>query len=61
MQSMLSVHLFIYYIKLNRLRIFEDMVVRKIFEPKRYDKTGDWRRSHSERLHHCASHQILSR
>jgi hypothetical protein len=44
MQYMLSVLLFIYYIKLNRLRVFENMVVRKIFEPKRYDKICDWRR-----------------
>jgi hypothetical protein len=58
---MLSVCVFIYYIKLNRLRVFENMVARKIFEPKRYEETGDWRRSHSERLHDCASHQILSR
>lgn len=41
MKYMLSVRLFIYCIKLNRLRVFENMVVRKIFEPKRYDETGD--------------------
>ena len=30
--------------------MFENRVVRKIFEPKRDDETGDWRKSCSERL-----------
>jgi hypothetical protein len=38
---MLSVRLFIYYIKLNRLRVFENMVLKKVLDPKRYDEAGD--------------------
>jgi hypothetical protein len=34
-----------------RLRVFENMVVRKIFGPKRYEVTGEWRKLHNEELH----------
>ena len=34
-----------------RLRVFENRVLRRIFEPKREEKSGEWRRVHNEELH----------
>jgi hypothetical protein len=34
-----------------RLRIFENRVLRRIFEPKRDEVTGEWRRLHNEELY----------
>jgi hypothetical protein len=33
-----------------RLRVFENRVLRKVFGPKREEVTGDWRRLHNEEL-----------
>jgi len=33
-----------------RLRVFENMVLRRIFEPKRDEVTGEWRKLHNEEL-----------
>jgi hypothetical protein len=33
-----------------RLRVFENRVLRRIFGPKRDEATGDWRRQHNEEL-----------
>ena len=33
-----------------RLRVFETRVLRRIFEPKRDDVTGEWRKLHNEEL-----------
>jgi hypothetical protein len=33
------------------LRVFENMVLRRIFGPKRDKVTGEWRKLHSEELH----------
>ena len=33
-----------------RLRVFEDRVLRRIFEPKRDEVTGEWRKLHNEEL-----------
>jgi hypothetical protein len=33
-----------------RLRVFEDRVLRRIFGPKRDKATGEWRRLHKEEL-----------
>jgi len=33
-----------------RLRVFENRILRRIFEPKR-DENGEWRRLHNEELH----------
>jgi hypothetical protein len=33
-----------------RLRVFENRVLRRIFEPKRDEATGEWRRLHNEEL-----------
>jgi hypothetical protein len=35
----------------NRLRVFENRVLRRIFEPKRDEVTGGWRKLHNEELH----------
>jgi hypothetical protein len=34
-----------------RLRVFADMVLRRIFGPKRDEVTGEWRRLHNEELY----------
>jgi hypothetical protein len=34
-----------------RLRIFENMVLRRIFGPKRDEVTGEWRRLHNKELY----------
>ena len=34
-----------------RLRVFENKVLRKVFGPKRDDETGEWRRQHKGELH----------
>ena len=33
-----------------RLRVFENMVLKKIFGPKRGEVTGEWRKLHNEEL-----------
>jgi len=33
-----------------KLRVFENMVLRRIFGPRRYEVTGEWRRLHKEEL-----------
>jgi hypothetical protein len=35
--------------------VFEDRVLRRIFEPKRDEMTGEWRKFHSEELHNLYS------
>jgi hypothetical protein len=39
----------------HRLRIFENRVLRRIFEPKRDEVTGGWRKLHNEELHYLYS------
>jgi len=34
----------------NKLRVFEKKVLRRIFGPKRYEVTGEWRGLHNEEL-----------
>jgi hypothetical protein len=34
-----------------RLRVFENRVLRRIFGPKRDEATGEWRRPHNEELY----------
>jgi hypothetical protein len=34
--------------EVHRLRVFENRVLRRIFGPKRYEVTGEWRRLHTE-------------
>jgi len=33
-----------------RVRVFENMVVRRIYGPKRDEVTGEWRKLHNEEL-----------
>ena len=33
-----------------KLRVFENMVLRRIFVPRRDEITGEWRRLHNEEL-----------
>ena len=33
-----------------KLRVFEHMVLRRIFGPMRYEVTGEWRKLHNEEL-----------
>jgi hypothetical protein len=35
----------------HRMRVFENMVLRRIFGPKRDKVTGEWRKLHSEKLY----------
>ena len=42
-----------------RLRIYENRVLREIFEPKRDKVTGEWRKLHNEELNYCTDHPIL--
>jgi hypothetical protein len=43
-----------------RLRVFENRVLRRIFEPKRDEITGEWRRLHNEELYdlYCSSNIV---
>jgi hypothetical protein len=42
-----------------RLRVIENMILKRIFGPKR-DNNGEWRRLHSEELHSLyRSHNII--
>ena len=36
--------------EVRKLRVFENMVLRKIFGPMRDEVTGEWRRLHNEEL-----------
>jgi hypothetical protein len=37
------------------VRVFENRVLRRIFDPKRDEVTGDWRKLHNEVLHNLYS------
>jgi len=48
-----------------KLRVFENMVLRRIFGPRRDEVTGEWRRLHNEELNdavlltqYCAGDKI---
>jgi hypothetical protein len=42
-----------------RLRVFENRVLRRITGPKRDEVTGEWRKLHNGELMICTHHQIL--
>jgi len=44
-----------------KLRVFENMVLRRIFGPRREDLTGEWRRLHKEELNDLYSSPIIVR
>jgi hypothetical protein len=45
----------------NRLRVFENRVLRRIFGPKRDEVTGGWRKLHYEELHNLYSSPSIIR
>jgi hypothetical protein len=47
--------LLIYSLYFNRLRVFENRVLRRIFGPKKDKMTGGWRKLHIEELHNLYS------
>jgi hypothetical protein len=47
--------------ELNRLRVFENRVWRRIFGPKRDGVTGGWRKLHDEELHNLYSSPSIIR
>jgi len=42
-----------------KLRLFENVVLRRIFGPRRDEVTGEWRRLHNEEHRICTPHPIL--
>jgi hypothetical protein len=44
-----------------RLRVFENMVLRRIFGPKREEAAGEWRRLHNEELYALYSSRYIIR
>ena len=38
-----------------KLRVFENMVLRRIFGPRREEVTGEWRKLHNEELNYLYS------
>jgi hypothetical protein len=43
----------------HRLRVFENRVLRRIFDPKRGEVTGEWRRLQPRGFMICNPHKIL--
>jgi len=43
----------------HRLRVLENMVLRRIFWSRRDKVTGEWRKLHNEELMICTPHSIL--
>jgi hypothetical protein len=39
----------------NRLRVFDNRVIRRIFGPKKAEVTGKWRKFHNEELYNLYS------
>jgi hypothetical protein len=45
----------------HKVRMFENMVLRRIFGPKRDGVTGGWRKLHNEELHNLYSSPSIIR
>ena len=41
------------------VRVFENMMLSRIFGPRKDEVTGEWRRLHNEELNICTPHSIL--
>jgi hypothetical protein len=41
--------------------VFEKGILRRIFGPKRYEVTGEWRKLHNEELHYLYSYPDIIR
>jgi len=44
-----------------KLRVFENMLLRRIFGPRRDEETGDWRRLRNEELNYLYCSPIIVR
>jgi hypothetical protein len=44
---------------IDRLRVFENRVPRRIFGPRRDEVTEEWRKLHNEELHNLYSHPAI--
>jgi hypothetical protein len=44
-----------------RVRVFENRVLRRIFDPKRDEVTGEWKKLHSGEIHNLYSSQDIIR
>jgi hypothetical protein len=42
------------------MRVYEKMVLRRIFGPKRDEVTGGWRKLHNEKLHSLCVDLVFS-
>jgi hypothetical protein len=45
----------------HRLRVFENILLRRIFAPKRHEVTGGWRKLHNEEFHNVYSSTSIIR
>jgi hypothetical protein len=43
----------------HRLMVFENMVLMRLFEPKRDEETGEWKKLLNEDLNVCTHHPLL--
>ena len=43
------------------LRVFENSVLKKIFGPKRVERTGEWRKLHNEKLYNLYCSRKINR
>jgi hypothetical protein len=45
----------------HKMRVFENRMMRRIYEPKRNEVTGGWRKLHNEELHYLYSSSSIIR
>jgi hypothetical protein len=51
-------HGLLHLVEENRLTIFVNRLVRKIFETKKGEVRGDWRKLYNEGLHYLYIHKV---